>query len=83
MNPEYALEGLMLKAEMESRSCKPRDETGETNTAGGSVTWDDHSGGSDGRASVCNVGDLGSIPGLGRSPRVGKGSLLSLICPGF
>ena len=24
-------------------------------------------GGSDGKASACNVGDLGSIPGLGRS----------------
>ena len=25
-------------------------------------------GGSDGKASAYNVGDLGSIPGLGRSP---------------
>ena len=25
-------------------------------------------GGSDGKESSCNVGDLGSIPGLGRSP---------------
>jgi len=24
--------------------------------------------GSDGKESACNVGDLGSIPGLGRSP---------------
>ena len=30
-------------------------------------------GGSDGKESICNVGDLGSIPGLGRSPREGKG----------
>ena len=30
-------------------------------------------GGSDGKASACNVGDLGSIPGLGRSPGEGKG----------
>ena len=29
--------------------------------------------GSDGKESVCNVGDLGSIPGLGRSPEEGKG----------
>ena len=29
--------------------------------------------GSAGKESVCNVGDLGSIPGLGRSPREGKG----------
>ena len=26
-------------------------------------------GGSDGKDSACNVGDLGSIPGLGSSPR--------------
>ena len=29
-------------------------------------------GGSDGKASVYNVGDLGSIPGLERSPREGN-----------
>ena len=29
-------------------------------------------GGSDGKASVCSVGDLGSIPGLGRSPGEGN-----------
>ena len=29
--------------------------------------------GSAGRESACNVGDLGSIPGLGRSPGEGKG----------
>ena len=30
-------------------------------------------GGSAGKESVCSVGDLGSIPGLGRSPGEGKG----------
>ena len=30
-------------------------------------------GGSDGKASACNVGDLGSVPGLVRSPGEGKG----------
>ena len=30
-------------------------------------------GGSDGKESACNVGDLGSIPALGRSPGEGKG----------
>ena len=30
-------------------------------------------GGSDGKESACNVGDLGSIPGLGKIPREGKG----------
>ena len=33
-------------------------------------------GGSDGKGSVCNVGDLGLIPGLGRSPGEGKGYAL-------
>ena len=32
--------------------------------------------GSAGRESACNAGDLGSIPGLGRSPGEGKGYLL-------
>ena len=31
-------------------------------------------GGSDGKASACNVGDLGSIPGLGISPGEGNGN---------
>ena len=30
-------------------------------------------GGSDAKESTCNVGDLGSIPGLGRSPGEKKG----------
>ena len=30
-------------------------------------------GGSDGKESACNVGDLGSISGLGRSPGEGNG----------
>ena len=29
-----------------------------------------------GKDSSCNAGDLGSIPGLGRSPREGKGHAL-------
>ena len=32
--------------------------------------------GSDGKESGCNAGDLGSIPGWGRSPGEGKGYLL-------
>ena len=30
-------------------------------------------GGSDGKEFACNAGDLGSVPGLGRSPREGNG----------
>ena len=33
-------------------------------------------GGSAGKKFACNAGDLGSIPGLGRSPGEGKGYLL-------
>jgi len=33
-------------------------------------------GGSDGKASAHNAGDLGSIPGLGRSPGEGNGNPL-------
>ena len=37
-------------------------------------------GGSDGKESACNVGDLGSIPGLGRSPGEGNGNPLQYSC---
>ena len=33
-----------------------------------------------GKESACNVGDLGSIPGLGRSPEGGPGNLLQYSC---
>ena len=33
-------------------------------------------GGSDGKESACNAGDLGLIPGLGRSPGGGHGNPL-------
>ena len=32
-------------------------------------------GGSEGKESACNAGDLGSIPELGRCPREGNGSI--------
>ena len=37
-------------------------------------------GGSDGKESACNVGDLGSIPRLGRSPGEGNGNPLQYSC---
>ena len=37
-------------------------------------------GGSDGKASACNAGDPGSIPGSGRSPGEGNGNLLQYSC---
>ena len=40
----------------------------------------DFPGGSDGKASVYNVGDPGSIPGSGRSPAEGNGYPLQYYC---
>ena len=37
-------------------------------------------GGSEVKASACNGGDLGSIPGLGRSPGEGNGNPLQYPC---
>ena len=37
-------------------------------------------GGSDGKESTCIAGDLGSIPGSGRSPGEGKGNPLQYSC---
>ena len=37
-------------------------------------------GGSDSKASACNVGDPGSIPGLGKSPGEGNGTPLQYSC---
>ena len=36
--------------------------------------------GSDGKESACNAGNLGSIPGLGRSPGGGHGNPLQYSC---
>ena len=36
--------------------------------------------GSEGKASACNVGDQGLIPGLGRSPGEGNGNPLQNPC---
>ena len=38
------------------------------------------SGGSDGKEPTCSAGDLGSIPGLGRSPGGGHGNPLQYSC---
>ena len=37
-------------------------------------------GGSDGKESACNEGDLGLIPGSGRSPGEGNGNPLQYSC---
>ena len=40
----------------------------------------DFPGGSVGKESACNVGDLGSIPGLGKSPGGGHDNPLQYSC---
>ena len=40
----------------------------------------DFPGGSEGKAYVYNAGDLGSIPGLGRSPGEGNGNPIQYYC---
>ena len=37
-------------------------------------------GGSNGKESACNAGDLGSIPGLGTSPGEGNGYPVQYSC---
>ena len=48
------------------------------------VSWHSHykkyHGGSDGKAYTYNAGDLGSIPGSGRSPGEGNGNPLQYCC---
>ena len=40
----------------------------------------DFPGGPDGKESACSAGDLGSIPGSGRSPGEGNGNPLQYSC---
>ena len=42
--------------------------------------FEDITGGSDSKASACNAGNLGSIPGSGRSPGEGNGNRLQYSC---
>ena len=44
------------------------------------IQGQDFPGGSDGKASAYNAGDLGSIPGSGRSPGEGNGNPLQISC---
>ena len=46
------------------------------------VSWG-FPGGSDSKEYACNAGDLGSIPGLGRSPGEGNGNPLYYSCLGY
>ena len=44
------------------------------------LEWVGFPGGSDGKDSACNAGDLGLIPGLGRSLGEGNGNPLQYSC---
>ena len=44
------------------------------------INKQDFPDGSEGKASVCNAGDPGSIPGSGRSPGEGNGNPLQYYC---
>ena len=55
-----------------SRICKESDMTNQLSLS----LHKNFPGGSDGKVSVYNVGDLGSIPGLGRIPGEGNGNPL-------
>ena len=48
--------------------------------AGGFFTTKNFPGGAEVKTSACSVGDLGSIPGLGRSPGGGNGNPLQYSC---
>ena len=52
------------------------DESHASNKVGSILVID----GSDGKESACNVGDMDSTPGLGRSPGEGNGSPLHFSC---
>ena len=56
------------------------DGPGQMVTEGPSSAIHHFPGGSDGKASACNVGDPGLIPGSGRSPGEGNGNLLQYSC---
>ena len=54
-------------------SCPPQKKGSQRNILG-------FPGGSEVKASTCNVGDLGLIPGSGRSPGKGSGNPLQYSC---
>ena len=58
-------------------SSRPRDQT---HISYFSCTGKDFPGGSDGKESACDAGDLGSILGLGRPPGEGNGNPLQYSC---
>ena len=61
--------------------CLLPDHQNKANIAKSHTFWG-FPGGSDGKESACNAGDLGSIPRSGRSPGEGTGNPLPVFLPG-
>ena len=56
-----------------------KEEHGTGTTEEGAISYTVGSCGSAGKESTCNAGDLGLIPGLGRSPEKGKATHSSIL----
>ena len=56
-----------------------KEEHGTGTTEEGAISYTVGSCGSAGKESACNAGDLGLIPGLGRSPEKGKATHSSIL----
>ena len=70
-----------LECDLIGRQAVHRDNQVKMRSLGWAlISRPDFSGGSDGKASVYNAGDLGSIPGSGRSTGEGNGNLLQYYC---
>ena len=82
LQPECLL-GLQphLKAQMEKDPLLSSHHCWWNSIPCGLLDWG-FPGGSDGKVSACNVGDLVSIPVLGRSPEEGNGNPLQYPCLG-
>ena len=85
---EEELKSLLMKVKAESKKAGLKVNIQKTKIMASSpiTLWQidgntrGFPGGSDGKASTCNVGDLSSIPGLGRSPGGGNGNPLQYSC---
>ena len=74
--PSRESEGLPWELRGKESACT----AGDPSLIPGSPVFLSFPGGSDGKESVHNKGDLGSIPGLGRSPKGGHGHPLQYSC---
>ena len=75
-----ALSSLEWVAMLSSKDLPhPGIEPASPALAGGSLPLG-FPGGTDGKASTCNAGDLGSSPGSGRSPGEGNGNPFQYSC---